>query len=64
MKRILTVFTVALVVAAMMAVAVAVPGFAVGPFAGNSDSFKHQSNPCQGSGGKVPKCVGDENSYK
>jgi hypothetical protein len=63
MKRILTVLTVALVMA-MMAVAVAAPGFAVGAFAGNSDNFKHQSNPCQGNGGKAPKCVGNENSYK
>jgi hypothetical protein len=63
MKRILTVLTVALVVA-MMAVAVAAPGFAVGPFAGNSHNLKHQCNPCQGSGGKAPKCVGNENSYK
>ena len=35
----------------------------VGPFAGSSGNFKHQSNACQGSTGKAPKCVGSENSY-
>jgi hypothetical protein len=67
MKRILMMLalTALLVVALSMS---AVSAFAahppnVGNFAGGSDNFKHNSNACQGSTGKAPKCVGSENSY-
>ena len=62
MKRILMMLalTALLVVALSLS---ALSAFAASPFAGNSDHFKHQSNPCQGSGGKAPKCPGSDNSY-
>jgi hypothetical protein len=62
MKRIIMMLTVALVMVAMV-VATAMPAFAEKPFAGQSGHFKHQSNPCQGSDGKAPKCPGSDNSY-
>jgi len=61
-KRISLLIAAALMAVMMMA-ASAPMAFAASPFAGNSDHFKHQSNPCQGSGGKAPKCPGSDNSY-